>query len=755
MFSLADARAYSLNGPVGNGGDSWQIDSLSYGPQFAPKNLGEEYRVNTPIMFFSPDANFLDYFGSNGVVALSNAFDILNALTNVDNYSAMLGEFPLDSRHLNYSADVLGLYDLKSYTLATMMRQLGLENPVQWTWGIHDRYELPNTQCPAGMEYLVVQRNFDYFSTPLNQLQYSAYVNNVLYSYYITEYCQPTPPLLAITTPYSVDPTASEYSPVAASLSDRGDAEQWGIYYGQYFSGLTRDDMAGFRYLISTNNVLYESPPPDALVVVTNIGSETLLTTSNLYTLLSFAQTNDPSLTAANFGVTVTGTNYFWTYVTNWSYYLAPIYGEPAGSETVASNISSVSLQENFQDTFGNVITNGNLTNFPGVTLDCNDVILNYSSNTPALLQTVSFQTSYGEPAGSGVATTNLQPIKLNTPSGEYFILPNTSSNQCGWQFLCQPPGYSITSTTNIIATATNTITIGTNTSAFVGSISIITTFTNHTYVVKPIFCADEASVPALYQGVGRIQYIQADYDSLLGQTFQPITNDYTMVMVTNSRTMSVDVQRVVTTPDFLFSALDEATGSGAPPVVNVEAQSINFDQANVPPGLAGPGTITPPTTISFEKVGPVFFNITGQLTGTPYFTDLPGDGSAASLIYDSEYFVWSSFDGTTNAPIVYPNGTSLANLESEVLTVISPATLPTLTENMNYTNIATFTATGGAFTPPFTWSATGLPSNLTITSGGVLQGTPTETGTFDFTLILTDYLGRTGQWTVPITIQP
>ena len=56
----------------------------------------------------------LGYFGSNGVVALRSSFAVLNALTNVDNYSQPLSEFPLESRHQNYTAQTLGLLDLKS-----------------------------------------------------------------------------------------------------------------------------------------------------------------------------------------------------------------------------------------------------------------------------------------------------------------------------------------------------------------------------------------------------------------------------------------------------------------------------------------------------------------------------------------------------------------------------------------------------------------------------------------------------------------
>jgi hypothetical protein len=223
--------------------------------------------------------------------------------------------------------------------------------------------------------------------------------------------------------------------------------------------------------------------------------------------------------------------------------------------------------------------------------------------------------------------------------------------------------------------------------------------------------------------------------------------------MITNSTAQTVNVQRIVTGPDVIFSALDEVSTLGTyPPVVNIEQSSINFDQANILAGLAGPGTIIPTSTISFEKVGPIFYNQTGAMDGTPFFTDLPGDGNASS--YYQFYTVWGSFDGTTNDPVVYPNGTSIADLESEVLAQITPPTLTIpLTENVYYPDIATFTVSGGGFTAPYTWTATGLPSGLSLTTGGVLQGTPTQAGVFDFTLILTDSLGRSAQWGYTITI--
>ena len=43
-------------------------------------NLGEEYRWNSPIITYNFDESFLNYFGSNGVVAVEKGIDILNSI---------------------------------------------------------------------------------------------------------------------------------------------------------------------------------------------------------------------------------------------------------------------------------------------------------------------------------------------------------------------------------------------------------------------------------------------------------------------------------------------------------------------------------------------------------------------------------------------------------------------------------------------------------------------------------------------------
>jgi hypothetical protein len=58
---------------------------------------------------------------------------------------------------------------------------------------------------------------------------------------------------------------------------------------------------------------------------------------------------------------------------------------------------------------------------------------------------------------------------------------------------------------------------------------------------------------------------------------------------------------------------------------------------------------------IILNNVGPVYFNI------NPGFMDQQN-------AYEYPVFNWGTFDGSTNPPILYPNGSSLAELEQEVV---------------------------------------------------------------------------------------
>jgi len=783
-FGLQTAWGFALLGPVaeppgpgGNGlavGDTWQTVTLTYNPlvdwdtaRIGPKNLGEEYRRNTPVMYYAFDANYSRFFGSNGEVAVEQAFDILNSLTNVDNYSPSLTEFPMNSQSVNYTAQGAGLKDVKSMTLHLMIEQMGLINPVRYVWTLHSREVLPGGSCTAGnVEYEVVQRNFDITASPLNQLQYSSYVNGTLYSYIIAEYCSaqfsPFFPdvALADAVEFPVDPLASVFTPVAADggwlianpavppfqppifTSDALFPFGFGLAVGGFYTGLTRDDVAGLRYLMSTNTVNFEPTAPGSVLLSSSgggvggvtYGPPTLLYTSNYNAFWLTAQTTDP-VTLSNLfpGLVILNSSYYYTNIVtpNIVTYTTNLIGSPYGEQVIVVTTNGVTsnLEQIFSYTFANldILTNG------------------FSPNTSASLVSYSILPQTGAPYGSPFLTnaTTKTIILTNVPSGEYYINTN---------YLCGPPLFQslletiVTPTTNFIYSASNSL-------GEALSESLVIYSTTHVYQVEWPICGgvvvstgNVANVTGSYQGIGRIQFVRVadqQVDPLTGNFTVPITNYYTEVLYdpTDSQWETQTFQRLVTRPDVLFDAADM---SGQLPVFSALARSINFNDTDRLPGLAGPGTILPSTTITFNKVGDVFLN--GPLNTTNAFLD---EASQSSLL------AWGSFDETTNAPIVYPNGTSIQNLENQLVVQVAPTSLPNGTNGAVYAGV-TFTATGGGFIAPFTWSAIGLPTGLTVSPTGTLSGTPTQSGTFDFTLMLTDSSAtpRSVQWTVPITIQ-
>jgi choice-of-anchor A domain-containing protein len=83
---------------------------------------------------------------------------------------------------------------------------------------------------------------------------------------------------------------------------------------------------------------------------------------------------------------------------------------------------------------------------------------------------------------------------------------------------------------------------------------------------------------------------------------------------------------------------------------------------------------------------------------------------------------------------------------------VATPGKLSSLQAGVAMTP-ATFTVGGG--TPTYTWSASGLPAGLAMSTSGVLSGTPTTAGTHDFTARVTDSLGSSGTRVYRLVVAP
>ncbi len=243
-------RAFSLLGPY----DTWMQPTNGFrlpGDIGGPMNLGEEYRWNVPVLTYAFDASFLDYFGSNGVVAVEEAIQLLNNLPTTSQLAPT--NYPPEATRWNYHAQALGLTDVKSKTLAVLLEQLGLAKPTRHTYDVHDF-----TFSGGNAVAQTVIRNLDPFSfVPTN------WVNDTGYGYVLT----------AVTNGPAICVTAEEVllAPMNADFATAVADDAAG--FGGYYTGLTRDDVGGLRYLLRTNNANLETLLPGVHGIGTNAGA--------------------------------------------------------------------------------------------------------------------------------------------------------------------------------------------------------------------------------------------------------------------------------------------------------------------------------------------------------------------------------------------------------------------------------------------------------------------------------------------------
>jgi len=731
VFALQSAHGFSLMGPV----EPWQVPVIGYNLPFdigGPHNLGEEFRWNTPYIYYAYDQNFLDYFGTNGVKAIDEGLAILNGLTNFSKYSADLSEFPLESQRINNLAQALHLIDLKSATLNLVLEELGLTDVDRYTWTIRTRDTQPGLSCPF-MIYTVIKRNFD----PAT-FEPSSYVNGNLLSYLIFEFCTGPNPL-ADAVDFPVDPDAQEFSAIMSSDNLAGSTIGV-LRYGAYATGLSRDDVGGLRYLYRTNNMNVETITTDSLFFQTNAAE--LLVSSNLTLLQAQALTNSAAALIAlypNLVITSTTNTFSLVNVTN----ITPVFTSPPWAPAgtfVLSFVTNVTptVQTIFHHTFGNLVT-FRFINGQWVAVPVND-IATLTKHMFVTVQTSVITNAPWAPAGTLFITNNInRTVLTNFVGGEFFILP---TNVCDVAILA-PILTNVISFTNTVVATNN---LGqTNVGGQFFAQSSIDYFTNHSFVVYLVNCVTNAI--ALRQGMDQFKFIRTSFDSLIGQFYQPITNTYRLISVTNSTTFVQTFRRVVTQPDFLFSAQDLQS---LPSIAVRERTDVTFVTNQELFGLQGPGIIDPSRggrriEITFNKVGPILGNIYD-----PAFI-LNGLSESAAVTN----FIWGSYNGSTNAPVLYPNGRSIMELENEVLFQITTASLPDGKLGEPYS--VQLTVGGGV--APFTWSpASGsapLPNGLTLDSSGLIMGTPTVASSFIFTVSVTEAGSRTSTRTFLITINP
>ncbi|HLH16921.1 MAG TPA: putative Ig domain-containing protein [Bryobacteraceae bacterium] len=228
-------------------------------------------------------------------------------------------------------------------------------------------------------------------------------------------------------------------------------------------------------------------------------------------------------------------------------------------------------------------------------------------------------------------------------------------------------------------------------------------------------------------------------------------------------------------TPPYTWSAtglpgglsINPSTGAitGTPTGPNSGNVTIKVTDSTTPTALTGSASLALNITPALLTITTTALN--PGIAGQPYTMNMAASGGTTPYSWSATGLPSGlSINATTGAITGTPaNPTSAivnikvtdsgspnpqsANVTLGLTITAAPLTITTTALNAGQALQAysqTMTATGG--TTPYTWSATGLPAGLSISSAGVISGTPTAASTGSVTIKVTDSTSPTQQST-------
>ena len=247
--------------------------------------------------------------------------------------------------------------------------------------------------------------------------------------------------------------------------------------------------------------------------------------------------------------------------------------------------------------------------------------------------------------------------------------------------------------------------------------------------------------------------------NSLTGQTIPAGNSTYSFTVLVNGDTLSEPNKTFFVNVTNVTNAV-VGDGQGVGTIVNDDpAPSLSINDATVTEGNAGTVNAVFTVTLSAASGQTVtvnyatadgtatqpadYTNTSGTLTFTPGATTqtitVPVIGETVPEANET-FFV--NLSGAVNATIADNQGVGTIT-NDDVPVTVNPATIPNATVATAYSQ--TLTASGGTAPYGFAVTAGALPAGLTLSSGGILSGTSTAGGTFNFTVTATDSSGLPG----------
>jgi putative Ig domain-containing protein len=189
------------------------------------------------------------------------------------------------------------------------------------------------------------------------------------------------------------------------------------------------------------------------------------------------------------------------------------------------------------------------------------------------------------------------------------------------------------------------------------------------------------------------------------------------------------------------------SAGSTPPAPLTITTTSLPSGTAGAAYGSSGAGA----TVTASGGISPYSWTISGLPSGLTFTSSTPSATISGTTCQVGNFTVKATVTDS-ESPTVSVSTTFTLTIAPGTLSITTASPLPNATLNTAYTT--TIAATGGC--APYTWSlATGssLPAGLTFGSGSpsaTISGTPTVTGTYKFTVQVTD--SESPAVTVPAT---
>ncbi|MCC5091558.1 putative Ig domain-containing protein [Xanthomonas campestris] len=240
---------------------------------------------------------------------------------------------------------------------------------------------------------------------------------------------------------------------------------------------------------------------------------------------------------------------------------------------------------------------------------------------------------------------------------------------------------------------------------------------------------------------------------SLTGQTIPAGSSSATFTVLVNGDTLSEPNETFfVNVSNVSGAGVSDAQGQGT--IVNDDAlPSLSINDVSINEGNSGTTMATFTVSLSAasgQTVSVNYASADGTATaGSDYvarsgtLTFAPGttaQGVAITVNGDTAVEPNETFSvglsGASNASIARATGAGTI-LNDDVVVTVGPASLPAATAGSAYSQ--NLSASGGTAPYSFAVTAGALPAGLTLSAAGVLSGTPTATGSFNFTATATD----------------